>query len=206
MVAPTERMDIFRLLYGERRKPSAIAAAPNRKPSGATREPEKGVGKGYNPTFAEARRLEARRGRRLKMSGGAWNTVKPPLEKRRSPEKAAERLEKERPCYATPGKTICGCIFFHMKRGVEKAGVAGRPPAAGKEGAGGRGGMPEMTLTDTRPAEANAGEASGRWEGGMGKRRFAQGESSCFTHGFPLKNAVLHTRFRQYRPKLWLLR
>ncbi|MDR1219516.1 MAG: hypothetical protein LBK73_07895 [Treponema sp.] len=46
MVAPAERLDLFRLLYGERRKPSAIAAAPNRKPSGATREPEKGVGKG----------------------------------------------------------------------------------------------------------------------------------------------------------------
>ncbi|MDR1219517.1 MAG: hypothetical protein LBK73_07900 [Treponema sp.] len=41
------------------------------------------------------------------MSGEAWNTVKPPLEKRRSPEEAAERLEKERPCCATPGKTVC---------------------------------------------------------------------------------------------------
>jgi hypothetical protein len=38
-----ERMDIFRLLYVERLKPLAIAAAMDRKPSGITR----GTGKGY---------------------------------------------------------------------------------------------------------------------------------------------------------------
>ncbi|MDR1220101.1 MAG: hypothetical protein LBK73_10930 [Treponema sp.] len=35
-----EWMDIFRLLHVERRKPSAIAAVPNRKPSSVTRELE----------------------------------------------------------------------------------------------------------------------------------------------------------------------
>jgi hypothetical protein len=45
------------------------------------------------------------------MSGEAWNTLKPPLEKRRSLEEAAERLEKERPCCAMPSKTVCNYIF-----------------------------------------------------------------------------------------------
>jgi IS30 family transposase len=42
-----ERMDIFRLLYVERLKPSAIASALNREPSSITREQEKGVDAGY---------------------------------------------------------------------------------------------------------------------------------------------------------------
>jgi IS30 family transposase len=79
-----ERMDIFRLLYVERRKPSAIAAALNRKPSSITRELEKGMDQGmYNPILAEARHLEVRRNQRprLKIADEAWNTVKPQLEK-----------------------------------------------------------------------------------------------------------------------------
>ncbi|MDR1072579.1 MAG: hypothetical protein LBL45_02745 [Treponema sp.] len=58
-MALVEGMDIFRLLYVERRMPSAIAAALNRKPSNVTRESEKGVDKGYNPTLAEAGNFEA---------------------------------------------------------------------------------------------------------------------------------------------------
>jgi IS30 family transposase len=80
-----ERMDIFRLLYVERLKPSAIAAALNREPSSITRELEKGVDAGmYNPIAAEVRRLEAGRNQRprLKMTDEAWNTVKPQLEHR----------------------------------------------------------------------------------------------------------------------------
>jgi hypothetical protein len=38
-------MDVFRLLYVERLKPSAIVAALNRQPSSITRELEKGMDK-----------------------------------------------------------------------------------------------------------------------------------------------------------------
>jgi IS30 family transposase len=118
-----ERMDIFRLLYVERLKPSAIAAALNRRPSSVTRELEKGMDKGmYNPILAEARRLEARRSQRprLKITDEAWNTVKPQLEKRWSPEEVAKWFEKEYPCYAVSGKTIYNYIFFHMKGELKK--------------------------------------------------------------------------------------
>jgi IS30 family transposase len=48
-----ERMDIFRLLYVERLKPSAIAAALNRQPSSITRELKKGMdNRMYNPVLA----------------------------------------------------------------------------------------------------------------------------------------------------------
>jgi IS30 family transposase len=59
----------------------------------------------YNPILAETRHLEARRNQcpRLKMTDERWNTVKPQLEKRWSPEK------------------------------VEKAGVAGPPPPGKKK-------------------------------------------------------------------------
>jgi IS30 family transposase len=79
------RMDIFKLLYIERLKPSAIATALNRRPSGITREPEKGMDHGmYNPILAEAGRLEAGRNQRprLTMSDEAWKAIKPRLEKR----------------------------------------------------------------------------------------------------------------------------
>jgi IS30 family transposase len=60
-----ERIDIFRLLYVERLKPSAIAAALNRRSSSSTRELEKGMdNRMYNPLIAEARHLEARRNQR----------------------------------------------------------------------------------------------------------------------------------------------
>jgi IS30 family transposase len=49
-MALVKRMDIFSLLYGERLKPSAIAAALNRQTSSITRELEKDMDKGsYNP-------------------------------------------------------------------------------------------------------------------------------------------------------------
>jgi IS30 family transposase len=70
----TERMDIFRLLYAEGLKPSAIAAALNREPSSIVRELEKGMDNGmYNPILAETKHLEARRSQcpRLKMSDEA---------------------------------------------------------------------------------------------------------------------------------------
>ncbi|GMO43736.1 MAG: hypothetical protein Pg6C_05540 [Treponemataceae bacterium] len=88
-----ERMDIFRLLYVERLKPSAIAAALNRAPSSITRELEKGMDNGmYNPILAETRHLEERRNQRprLKMTDEAWNIVKPQLEQRWSPEEVAQ--------------------------------------------------------------------------------------------------------------------
>jgi IS30 family transposase len=80
-----ERMDIFKLLYVERLKPSAIAVSLNRSPSSIARELEKGMDNGmYNPIIAEARHLEARRNQcpRLKMTDEAWKAVKPQLEKR----------------------------------------------------------------------------------------------------------------------------
>jgi IS30 family transposase len=104
-----ERMDILKLLYVERPKPSAIAAALNRTPSSITREPERGVDNGiYNPILAEARHLEARRNQRprLKMTDEAWNVIKPRLENRWSPEEVAQWLEKEYPEYAVSGKII----------------------------------------------------------------------------------------------------
>jgi IS30 family transposase len=75
-MALVERMDIFRLLYVERCKPSAIAAALNRKASSITGELEKGMD---NPILAEARHLEVRRNQRpcLKMTDEAWNMAKP---------------------------------------------------------------------------------------------------------------------------------
>jgi IS30 family transposase len=93
-----ERMDIFKLLYVERLKPSAVAAALNRKPSSITRETAKGMDNGtYNPVIAEARHLEARRNQcpRLKMTDEAWAVIKPQLEKRWSPEEVAKQLKKE---------------------------------------------------------------------------------------------------------------
>jgi IS30 family transposase len=92
-----EWMGIFKLLYVEGLKPSAIAAALNRKPSSITRELQKGMEYGmYNPLIAEARHLEARGNRhpRLKMTDAAWNRVKPRLEKRWPPEEVAEWLKE----------------------------------------------------------------------------------------------------------------
>jgi IS30 family transposase len=80
-----ERMDIFRLLYVEKRKSSAIATALNRRPSGITRELEKGVDQGmYNPIVAEAGRLESRQNHRprLKMTDEAWTYSQAPTGKK----------------------------------------------------------------------------------------------------------------------------
>jgi IS30 family transposase len=104
-----ERMDIFSLLYIERLKPSAIAAALNREPSSITRELERGVDAGmYNPIVAETRRLEVGRNQRprLKMTDEARDAVKPQLEHRWSPEEVAAWFKKEYPEYAMSGKTI----------------------------------------------------------------------------------------------------
>jgi IS30 family transposase len=169
-----ERMDIFRLLYVERRKPSAIAAALNRRSSSITRELEKGMDKGmYNPILAEARHLEARKNQRprLKMTDEAWNKVRSQLEKRWSPEEAAKWLKKEYPCCAMSGKTIYNYVFFHMKGELKKLALRdlrlrGKKRKAGK-GAEKRGKIPEMTLIDTRPAEINARETPGHWEGDL---------------------------------------
>jgi IS30 family transposase len=162
------------LLYVERLKPSAVAAALKRKPSSITRELEKGKDNGmYNPIPAEARRLEARRNRRprLKMTGEAWNVVKSRLENRWPPEEIAKWLKKEYPEYAMSGKTIYNHIFFHLKGELKKLALRGLR-LRGKEkrrrpGGEKRGKTPEMTLIDTRPAEASAREAPGRGEGGL---------------------------------------
>jgi IS30 family transposase len=54
-----ERRDIFKLLYVERLKPSAIAAMLKRKPSSIIREIAKGMdNRIYNPITTEAGRLE----------------------------------------------------------------------------------------------------------------------------------------------------
>jgi IS30 family transposase len=173
-MALVERMDIFKLLYVERLKPSAIAAALNRKPSSITREREKGMDNGmYNPIIAEARHLEARRNQRprLKMTDEAWNMVKGRLEKRWSPEEVAHRLKKEYPEYAMSGKTIYTYIFFHMKGELKKLALQdlrlrGKKRKEGGEGEK-RGKTPGMTLIDSRPGEINAREVPGHWEGGL---------------------------------------
>jgi IS30 family transposase len=169
-----ERMDIFRMLYVERRKPSAIAAALNRKPSSISRELEKGMDNGmYNPVLAETKHLEARRNQRprLKMTDEAWSIVKPQLEKRWSPEEVAKWLEKEYPCSAMSGKTIYNYVFFHMKGELKKLALQdlrlrGKKRKGGKA-AEKRGKLPEMTLIDTRPAEINTREGGGHWEGDL---------------------------------------
>jgi IS30 family transposase len=76
----------------------------------------------YNPIPAGTGHLEARRNQRprLKMTGKAWNIVKPQLEKRRSPEEVAAWLEKEYPCYTMSGKTIYTYVFFHTKGELKK--------------------------------------------------------------------------------------
>jgi IS30 family transposase len=164
-----ERMDIFKLLYVERLKPSSIAAALNRKPSSITRELEKGMDNGmYNPIIAEARHLDARRNQcpHLKMTGEAWNIVKSRLEKRWSPEEVAKWLEKEYPEYAMPGKTIYNYVFFHMKGELKKLALKDLRLRKGKAGEK-RGKIPEMTLIDSRPPETNAREVPGLWEGDL---------------------------------------
>jgi IS30 family transposase len=111
-------MDIFRLLYVEKRRTLSIAAALNRRPPSIIRKPGKGMDKGM---FAESRHLEARRNQRprLKITGETWNMVKPQLEKRWS-EEVAKWLKKEYPCYAVSGKTIYNYVFFHMSKNGEK--------------------------------------------------------------------------------------
>ncbi|GMO42203.1 MAG: IS30-like element IS30 family transposase [Treponemataceae bacterium] len=169
-----ERMDIFRLMYVQRLKPSAIAAALNRAPSSITRELEKGMDNGmYNPILAETRHLEERRNRRpgLKMTDEAWNIVKPQLEQRWSPEEVAQWLKKEYPEYAMCGKTIYNYVFFHMKGELKKLALQdfrrrGKARKAGKKGEK-RGKIPDMTLIDSRPAEVNAREVPGHWEGDL---------------------------------------
>jgi IS30 family transposase len=164
-----ERMDIFRVLYVERLKRSAIAAALSREPSSVTRELEKGMDTGmYNPMLAEVRRNQSPH---LKMTDEAWNMVKPRLEHRWSAEEVAAWLKKECPEYAMSGKTIYNYVFFHMKGEVKKLALRSlrlrgkkRKPGNGVEK---RGKTPEMTLVDTRPAEINAREAPGRWEGAL---------------------------------------
>jgi IS30 family transposase len=169
-----ERMDIFRLLYVERLKPSAIAAALNREPSSITRELEKGMDTGmYNPILAEVRHLEARRNQcpHLKMTDEAWNMVKPRLEHRWSPEEVAAWLKKEYPEYAMSGKTIYNYVFFHMKGELKKLALQNLRLRGKKRKLGNgvekRGKIPEMTLIDTRPAEINAREVPGHREGDL---------------------------------------
>jgi IS30 family transposase len=169
-----ERMDIFKLLYVERLKPSAIAVSLNRSPSSITRELEKGMDNGmYNPIIAEARHLEARRNQcpRLKMTDEAWKTVKPQLEKRWSPEEVAQWLKKEYPEYAMSGKTIYNYLFFHLKGELKKLALGdlrlrGKERKQENEGEK-RGKIPGMTLIDRRPAEINAREVPGHWEGDL---------------------------------------
>jgi IS30 family transposase len=167
-------MDIFRMLYVERLKPSVIAAMLNRRPSSITRELEKGMDNGmYNPILAETKHLEARRNQRprLKMTDDAWNIVKPQLEKRWSPEEVAKWLEREYPCYAMSGKTIYNYVFFHMKGELKKLALQDLrlrgKKRKGVKAAEKRGKLPKMTLIDTRPAEINTREAPGHWEGDL---------------------------------------
>jgi IS30 family transposase len=169
-----ERMDIFRLLYVEGLKPSSAAAMLNREPSSIARELEKGMDNGmYNPILAGARHPEARRSQRprLKTSDEAWDTVKPQLEKRWSAEEIAKRLKKEYPCYAMSGKTIYNYVFFHMKGELKKPALKDLRLRGKKRKAGTaeekRGKIPEMTLIDSRPAEINAREVPGHWEGDL---------------------------------------
>ncbi|GMO50278.1 MAG: hypothetical protein Pg6C_13850 [Treponemataceae bacterium] len=49
------------------------------------------------------------------MTNEAWNTAKPRLEQRRSPEEVAQWPEKGYPEYAMCGKTIYRYVFFHME-------------------------------------------------------------------------------------------
>jgi IS30 family transposase len=167
-------MEIFRLFYIEKMKPAAIAAALNRTPSTVTRETNRGMDNGiYNPFVAGIRHLEARRNQcpRLKMTGGAWNRVKPLLEKRRSPEEVAKWLKKAYPEHSMSGKTIYNYIFFHMKGELKKLALKdlrlrGKARKKGEEGEK-REKIPGMALIDTRPAEINARSVAGHWEGDL---------------------------------------
>jgi IS30 family transposase len=83
-----ERMDIFRLLYIERRRPSSIATVLNRRPSSITRELEKGLDKGmYNPILAEAQRKQ-------RPGTGHGRTVRGRSDLRESAEATRSNAEK----------------------------------------------------------------------------------------------------------------
>jgi IS30 family transposase len=69
------------------------------------------------------------------------------------------------------GKTIYNYVFFHMKGELKKLALKDLR-LRGKERKEGKGGekwgkIPEMTLIDSRPAEIDAREVPGHWEGDL---------------------------------------
>jgi IS30 family transposase len=169
-----ERMDIFRLLYGEKQTKSKVAALLGRKPSTIGREIEKGMDKGmYNPLMAEMEHLRARKQQspKLKIDDEVWNLIKPQLEQRWSPEEIAKWLKADYPEHSMSGKTIYNYVQFHMKGELKKLALEdlrqrGKPRKKGNA-AEKRGKIPEMTLIDTCPAEINARTVAGHWEGDL---------------------------------------
>jgi IS30 family transposase len=64
------------------------------------------------------------------------------------------------------GKTIYNYIFFHMKGELKKLALKDlRLRGKGRKEGERWGKIPEMPLKDSRPAEINAREAPGHWEG-----------------------------------------
>jgi IS30 family transposase len=169
-----ERMDIFRLLYGEKQTESKIAALLGRRPSTIGREIEKGMDRGmYNPLMAEMEHLRARKqqGTKLKIDEEVWALIKPQLEQRWSPEEIAKWLKARYPDHSMSGKTIYNYVRFHMKGELKKLALddlrhRGKARKKGNT-AEKRGKIPEMTLIDTRPAEINARTVAGHWEGDL---------------------------------------
>jgi IS30 family transposase len=170
----TERMELFRLFYVEKLNRTQTAERLQRAVSSIGREIKKGTDSGtYNPFISEALHLRARRYQcpQLKISGKAWDLIKPKLELRWSPEEIAQWLGVEYPEYTMCGKTVYNYVHFHMKGELKKLALSefrqrGKPRK--KRGKGdNRGKIPEMTLIDERPAEADGRGVPGHWEGDL---------------------------------------
>ena len=169
-----ERLEIFKLLYVERKKPSAIAKILNRSASTISREINKGTESGdYNPFEREFLHLKARRYQcpHLKIDKESWKYIKSKLELRWSPKEIAYWLKEEHPEHSMCGKTIYNFIHFHLRGELKKLAIKDLRRRGKKRKSSGieekRGKISGMTLIDERPPEVAAREIPGHWEGDL---------------------------------------
>ena len=167
-------MEIFKLLYVERKKASTIAKILNRSVSTISREIKKGAENGdYSPFISEYLHLKARRYQcpHLKIDKESWKYIKPKLELRWSPEEIAHWLKAEHPEHSMCGKTIYNFVHFHLRGELKVLALKDLRRRGKKRKSSGieekRGKIPEMTLIDERPPEVSTREVAGHWEGDL---------------------------------------